>query len=64
MFSKFCVMVDGCPTQHQADGARSAPRVSGRDLWRMFSAKESVKPRSLCESLCGFKKQGEGKLCL
>jgi hypothetical protein len=26
-------------TQHQADGARSAPRVSGRDLWRMFSGK-------------------------
>ena len=42
-------------TQHQADGARSAPRVSGAILGECFSAKECVKPRSLCESL-GFKK--------
>ena len=40
-------------TQHQADGARSAPRVSGAILGESFRAKESVKPRSLCESL-GF----------
>jgi hypothetical protein len=26
-------------TQHQADGARSAPRVSGRDFGRMFLGK-------------------------
>ena len=42
-----------CPTQHQADGARSAPRVSGAILGECFRVKECVKPRSLCESLCG-----------
>jgi hypothetical protein len=47
-------------TQHQADGARSAPRVSGATLGECFSAKESVMPRSLCKSLA--RKKIESKL--
>ena len=49
-------------TQHQADGARSAPRVSGAILGECFSAKECVKPRSLCKSLGAFKNMKMNRL--
>jgi hypothetical protein len=45
-------------TQHKADGARGAPRVSGRDLWRMFWSKGMCQAPQLMRIVVPLKAKG------